>query len=346
MLRIIDANLNRCCEGLRILEEVSRFILNDDRLTTHLKSLRHSMVTAFPGINIQLLNARSPEDDPGASAGFDIKHERKDLTDLILANSRRVQESLRVLEEFSKFNADIDTETIKSARFSLYQIEKDIISRIIRLDKVNKIKGLYLIVDPQFLRGRNIVQVTEDAIKGGVSVIQLRDKQRPKGEVLKAAKELCTLCKVYDIPLIINDYVDIAISSNADGVHVGQTDLPVSEVRKMLSIDKIIGCSATTLEEAKTAQENGADYIGVGAIYPTDSKQDIRYTGIENFLIIKSSISIPLVAIGGIKKDNIYNIVAAGADAAAVISAILNEDNIQKAVESMISSMKIETEGE
>lgn len=334
MLRIVDANLNRIGEGLRLLEDITRFILNDPDLSEQLKSLRHELLPKNRSVQKKLLNARQAEGDVGAFLDVESEGERADAMSLVSANSRRVQQSLRVLEEVAKIHGQdigLDWDKFKHARFKLYTLEQQIILKLHRHNKIEKVAGLYVIIDTKMLGGRSEAEVARQAIQGGARMIQLRDKLRPKGMVAPVARELKKLCAEADVLFIVNDQLDLAISSDADGLHIGLEDLPFADARKTLPGDKIIGCSSATLEEALQAEKQGADYIAVGSIYPTLTKQDIRLAGLKTLRQVKKKVSVPVVAIGGINKDNIADVIRAGADAVAVISAVLGADDVEKA---------------
>jgi thiamine-phosphate pyrophosphorylase len=342
VLRIFDANFNRCSEGLRVLEEVTRFILNDDELTKRLKKIRHRLSDIYSDIEPRLLTSRDSDSDVGIESSVSNEFKRDDLTAIVAANSRRVQESLRVLEEFAKLpaSASIDAEAIKQSRFEIYSIERELVSAISRKTKADRIKGVYLIIDHDFLGDRNPIDVAKQAIEGGVSVIQLRDKRPDKGAILETARELRKLCADQNVLFIINDHVDIALASDADGVHLGQDDLPITETRALLPIDKIIGCTVGNIKEALQAQEQGADYIAVGSIYPTSSKVNIPIVGHETLRVVCDKMSISVVATGGITSNNAKPLIDTGANAIAVISVILNEQDIKAAARKMSDCIK------
>ena len=334
MLRILDVNLNRIGEGLRLLEDVTRFILNDPELSEQLKNMRHELLPKDRSLQKRLLRARQAEEDVGAFLDVDSEAERADAVSLVSANSRRVQQSLRVLEELAKVHGDdfgLDWDKFKHARFALYTLEQKIVLELLRHNKREQVAGLYLILDTQALRGRSELEVIRQAIQGGARIIQLRDKLRPKGMLVPLAREMKRICSESDALFIVNDYIDLAIDSDADGLHIGQEDLPFATARKMLSGDKILGCSSATLEEALKAEKEGADYIAVGSIYSTPSKPGTRLTGLETLRQVKRKVSVPVVAIGGINEDNIAEVIRAGANAIAVISAVLGADNIREA---------------
>ena len=326
MLRILDANLNRIGEGLRLLEDVCRFILNDPDLSQQLKDLRHDILPKDRLVQEKLIGAREAGDDVGAFLDVDNEGKRTDAVSLVNANAHRVQQSLRVLEEIAKLHDQefsFDWEELKRVRFTLYELEQRIVLKLLRRQKTDRISGLYLILDTQALKGRSEIDIAGQAIQGGASVVQLRDKIRGKGELLSIAQELRELCAQNNTPFIINDHLDIVMASDADGLHIGRDDLPLPVVRKLLPGDKIVGCSSATLGEALQAQEQGADYVAVGSMYPTPSKPGTRLAGLETLRRVKEKVSIPVVAIGGINEDNIARVMGSGADAIAVISAVL-----------------------
>jgi len=330
--RTIDANINRISEGLRVLEDVARFMVNDAKIGIQLKTIRHDLLKSVRTLNISMLSHRDVSNDYGAVVKESAL--RKDISSVVSANSRRVQEGLRVLEELSKLDQlknIINPGIYKKARFSIYNIERSLISITTRKELSSKISGLYFIPDTDLLNGRDIIEVTSKAIDGGAGIIQLRDKRSDKNSVLETAYNLKALCARKGALFIINDYPDIALASDADGIHIGQSDLPVKVVRDLLPINKIIGCSADTVPCARKAQKDGADYIAVGAIFPTSTKYDIDVVGLKKLAQIKKSVEIPVVAIGGINRSNITETVKSGADSVAVISAILSEPNTEKA---------------
>ena len=328
MFRLIDANLNRLSEGLRLLEDVARFILNDATLSSRLKTLRHDLLVKTESFQQTLLTARDAEGDVTAFSKETML--RSDVNDIVTANARRVTESLRVLEEFSKLpDVNLDPAKFKRARFEIYDIERELSGKVTRHGK--RIAGLYVIIDREALGEKDEVETCRQAICGGANVIQLRDKVGNKSQMLNSARQIKEACIPSGIPFIINDHMDIAIAAGADGLHLGQEDLPVPAARRLLPIDKLIGCSTTTEQEALQAEADGADYIAVGSIYPTQSKKSVTVVGLERLRKIRDSVSLPIVAIGGINADNARTVIDAGADAVAVISAILASDDVERA---------------
>ena len=338
MLRIVDANLNRVGEGLRVLEDIARFLLNDLELSQRLKDLRHELLPSEWSLQSQLLGARDSEGD---IAAFTEEGERSDIVSVATANAKRVQESLRVLEEMAKVHPlTLDWPQYKRARFTIYELERRLVLRLLRRDKVAQISGLYVIVDLQAFKGRSEVELTREAIQGGARVIQLRDKGRSKRELLPIAQELRRTCALFGVPFIINDHLDLALATDADGLHLGQEDLSLSIARRILPLDKVLGCSAATVEQALKAEEDGADYIAVGSIYETTSKSGTHLAGLETLRQVKKAVSVPVVAIGGINEENLAQVVAAGADAIAVISAVLGADNAKTAAHRLAAKIE------
>lgn len=191
--------------------------------------------------------------------------------------------------------------------------------------------SLYVITDEEIARKPHL-EIAKEALKGGASVIQLRDKAKTDREMFKIAKEMAKLCHAYGAYLIVDDRVDVALASGADGVHLGPEDLPVFEVRKIAPESFIIGATVHSLEEALKAQEEGADYLGAGSIFPTATKRrEVVLIGLEGLKEIASKVTIPVVAIGGIKLEHIRDIFGAGASGVAICSYILSQSNITEA---------------
>lgn len=200
--------------------------------------------------------------------------------------------------------------------------------------------SLYLVTDRSFLKGRELADVVEEAIKGGVTLVQVREKDVSTREFCQIALAVKKVTDKYNIPLIINDRIDIAQAIDAAGVHLGQDDMPLKTARKILGSEKIIGISAGNIKEAKEAERDGADYVGIGAVFFTGSKKDIDTPiGIEGLQKIVHSISIPSVAIGGVSKANAAEVMKTGTSGLSVISAILNNDDVKAATEELKGSI-------
>ncbi len=350
-LRMIDANLNRSSEGLRVLEDVARFLLEDAELSQRLRTLRHDLARETKSLGLGLLSQRDSEHDVGHRYRVSQSEKKlnmkttspQGLLDLVTANAKRVEESLRVIEELAKLpeiSPMLNSTRFEQARFNLYTLERDLVSKVSRRDKIMRIPGLYVILDKQFLAGRDELDIAGQIIEGGVRVIQLRDKQSNKGELLLVAQKLKELCSQAGVLFIINDYLDLAMAVDADGLHIGQGDLPLPVVRRQLPIDKIVGCSVTTVSQATKAQNEGVDYIAVGSIFPTTTKKGATVVGVDILKELKRIGLTPLVAIGGINQNNVGEVVSAGADSIAVISAVLGEKDVRGAVQKLVARME------
>lgn len=199
---------------------------------------------------------------------------------------------------------------------------------------------LYLCTDRRIMTTETIEESVELAIKGGVTVVQLREKECTSREFYRLAKLVKAITDAYEIPLIINDRVDIAMVVDADGVHLGQNDMPVEAARNLLGSDKVIGATANTVERAERAWQAGADYLGAGDVFGTTTKSDTSHITLEELKEIRASVEIPVVAIGGINEENISLLRDTGVDGAAVISAVVGQKNITAAAERLISNFR------
>ncbi len=200
---------------------------------------------------------------------------------------------------------------------------------------------LYAVTDRHWLNGRTLKEQVEDAIKGGATFVQLREKNLDDEAFYKEALEIKALCKKKNIPFVINDNVELAKKIDADGVHVGQSDMETMDVRKLLGPDKIVGVSAQTVAQAKLAEEHGADYLGVGAVFTTGSKDDADDVSFDTLKEICENVSIPVIAIGGITRDNVTELSGSGICGVAVISAIFAKEDITLATSDLKQQVNI-----
>lgn len=205
---------------------------------------------------------------------------------------------------------------------------------IMMLDNGNLL--LYAITDRTWLKdGQTVSDIVEQAIVGGATIVQLREKTLDEREFLSEALEVHRVCKAYHVPLIINDDVKVAKLSDAEGVHVGQNDMPVDQVKQILGKDKIVGVSARTVEQALHSQRLGADYLGVGAVFSTTTKKDANHIPFETLQAICNSVTIPVVAIGGITKDNVVQLKGSNVDGIAVVSSIFAQPDVTTATQEL-----------
>ena len=199
---------------------------------------------------------------------------------------------------------------------------------------------LYAVTDRHWLNGRTLVDVVKESLDGGVTMIQLREKSLDEGKFLEEAKELQALCRERHVPFIVNDNVDIAKAMDADGVHVGQDDMAALDARAKLGPDKLIGVSAHTVEEALLAEKQGADYLGVGAVFPTSSKSDVGEMSYETLKAICKAVSIPVVAIGGVNLDNLSLLAGTGIAGVAVISGLFAPEDKTAAAQGFLQQLE------
>ncbi len=197
--------------------------------------------------------------------------------------------------------------------------------------------SLYLVTDRNLSQGRSIIEVVKSAVNGGVTIVQLREKSATTLDFYQSAKQIKSFLDKKGIPLIINDRIDIALAVDADGVHLGQDDMPLPIARKVLGKDKIIGISVNNVEEAKRAEQESADYLGLSPVFPTPTKTDTSEPiGIERIPAIRNAVSIPLVGIGGLNIHNAAEVIKAGCDGIAVVSAIVSAENPEIAAKELL----------
>lgn len=209
-----------------------------------------------------------------------------------------------------------------------------------RSDNLKDTLLLYAVTDRHWLDGRTLYEVVKESLDGGATFIQLREKELDKESFYEEALQMKELCREYGVPFVINDDVDIALRMDADGVHVGQSDMEAGDVRKLIGPDKILGVSAQTVEQAVTAEKRGADYLGVGAVFPTGSKDDAEDVPFGTLKEICSAVSIPVIAIGGITEENVSELAGSGICGIAVISAIYAQKDIKEAAERLKKATK------
>ena len=323
--RILDVNLNRASEGLRVIEDGVRFVLNECRLTHEVREIRHCLTKKFkeiPGLDSgKLLAAREAEEDVGKKLGGE---ERENLKDLIRANFRRVEEAQRSLEEFGKLLSPALGQNFKELRFKVYSLEKKVRMKLRkRMDL-----SLYAIADTSLIPEERFEENIEKALTGGASIIQLREKNLPPSPFLETAVKMRKLVRP-PILFIVNDRVDIAMGCQADGVHLGQEDFPAIAARRVMGEEMIIGVSTHSLKEAQIAEREGADYVAIGPVFPTSTKLDSHHpVRTEIIRKIKEELSIPVVAIGGITAENVEEVLKMGVDGIAAGSAIFGQEDV------------------
>jgi thiamine-phosphate pyrophosphorylase len=309
LLRVIDANLNRSSEAARVVEEYARFVIDHSGLANSVKSLRHRLRESADVLGVtltELLSARDTELDVGARLVGAHERERSDLAAVLRANFLRLEQSLRVLEEYSKLLGAPDA-GFESLRYDVYTVEKQFDSPPERPATLADKPLMVLVGSSATARGTpaEVVRLTRAVLKGGCRLIELREKDMPDGEFLALARELRELTRRARAILIVNDRVDIARASGADGVHLGLDDLPASDARKILGPSKLIGLTAHSGTELRDAESRGADYIGVGTMFRSPTKPKLKVTGPARLIPATLACSVPCYAIGGITRENL-----------------------------------------
>ena len=325
--RLIDANLDRAREGLRVMEDWCRFGLDRQELVVPLKDWRQQLGQLHADNYRQ---ARSTATDTAAGLGHPAQRTRSDSARIVKANASRVQEALRVIEEFARTTDPVLAQTAASIRYQLYDHEVRILTACghnHRLEQLERAR-LCLITNPcSDDADSSMLNRVEAALQAGVNLVQYRRKHGPDSLRLQEARRVAELCRSHQALFIVNDRVDLALLVNADGVHLGQDDLPLHEARELMGPRKLIGRSTHKREHLTIAQADGADYLGVGPVYATATKAERTPAGLAWVREASASARIPWFAIGGINSDNIADVRSAGASRVAVVSAIMASDD-------------------
>lgn len=328
--RILDANLDRAREGLRVIEEWCRFGLENQSLTETCKQLRQSLA-AWHSPRLRL--ARDTPADPGTELTHPQEQIRADIPAVLQVNFSRVQEALRVLEEYGKIEQMAMATAIKALRYQIYTLESQVLFGPCHHSLEQA--PLYLVTSPS----PNLLAVVESALQGGLSLVQYREKQADDQDRLIMARQLRQLCHRYNALFIVNDRLDIAIAAEADGVHLGQQDLPMAVARQLLGPHKIVGRSTTNPQELQRAIEERADYIGVGPVYQTPTKADKAAVGHDYIRYAAAHAPMPWYAIGGIDADNLASVLAAGASRVAVVRAIMQAPSPAQITQTLLQQL-------
>lgn len=311
--RIIDANLNRVTEGLRVAEDICRYAWNSRGLQEDLKELRHRVMAPLNGQDI--IAARDACGDVGVSSQGALEQHRKDLHDVMRANLKRAQEGLRVLEEILKISVPDISGEYKRIRYHLYTLERTALRRGHDIGR-----GLYLVMTEPAC---TYEELARNAVCAGLPVIQLRCKGSADRVFIELARNVREITQGSDTRLIVNDRVDVACLVHADGVHLGQHDMDPVSARRLLGPDAIIGLSTHTLTQVHDARKMPLDYIAFGPVFTTVSKEDPDpATGTALLAQAVSASVVPVVAIGGITRASLVTLKEAGAHAVAVIGAV------------------------
>lgn len=324
--RIIDANINRVSEGLRVIEDIERFIFEKEEIAKEIREIRHLVRKSFK--SPQLLQNRNSNTDIGLKISQNTTLDKKeDIDSLLISNFKRVEEGLRSIEECLKILEYYQESKIyEKLRFSVYSLEKKVFIKV--LPKTD----IYGITGERFSKGRTNVEVVKDMIESGIKIIQYREKDKSKREKYEDCVAIRQMTEKANVTFIVNDDIDIAILTQADGIHIGQDDIPIEKVKR-IAPNMIIGLSTHNSEQAIHAVKAGADYIGVGPIFNTTTKENIESSEGLNYLKwVSENIDIPYVAIGGIKEENIASVKEHGGQYYAMITELTSAGSISEKV--------------
>jgi thiamine-phosphate pyrophosphorylase len=324
--RILDVNLNRAREAARVIEDYCRFSLDDRFLTEQIKELRHELAAIGARLPGSLLIAgRETVRDVGTSVSASGEYERRTTAEVAMANGKRLQESLRSLEEFGKLFAPSNGREFEALRYRAYTLERVLNIGSRSREKLANAKLYVLLTGSQCQA--SLDWTIERAAAGGADIIQLREKSLSDKELIARARDVRRWTRKAGMLFIVNDRPDIARLSEADGVHLGQDDMTIKDSRRILGPDGLIGRSTHSIEQVRQAVLDGADYLGIGPVFPSRTKEFDHLPGLAFVEKSTSETSLPAFALGGIGPDNIGQVVKAGAKRIAVGSAIaLAED--------------------
>lgn len=321
--RIVDANFNRAREALRVVEEYCRFGLNSAPLSERAKGLRHELCAAIGRLNAgKLLAGRDTLGDVGVGQKVEGQHQRTTLKDCFTAAAKRLTEALRALAEVIQIQDKAVAETVERLRYDSYTLEKDIVLFSEPIEKFHRVR-LYVIVTSSL--PAEVLALTSQCATGGADCIQLRAKDMPDDRLFATAVEFVEICREMGTLSIINDRADIAAAAGADGVHLGQNDLPVEQVRRIQLSPLILGKSTHSLRELESSLPGQPSYVSLGPAFETPTKPDIETAGTEYVrqgLARLEGTGISHVAIGGITVDNIEQVIRAGARRVAVCATV------------------------
>ncbi len=332
--RILDANFNRAREALRVAEDCGRLALNDPAITAFAKNLRSDLVEVLRTMpSDQFITSRDTPGDIGTEITSPTEQRRDNLEDVATAACKRLSDALRSIEEYVKVIEPSVTLKIERMRYNAYTLEQRLIGRLKVGARFAEVK-LYVLISRNFCRG-SVREVARAAIAGGADAIQLREKEASDAERLALTAEMRELTDETGKMLIVNDRPDIAALIGADGVHLGQFDLPIAEARRLLRPGAIIGRSSHSIEQAKAALNEGADYVSVGPMFETTTKDAGPIAGADLLREASEQFELPIVPIGGINAENVQQLVDAGAKRVAVCSAVCSAKDPAAAAEAI-----------
>lgn len=338
LYRILDAAANRCREGLRVLEDYARFNADDRHLTTLLKQWRHRLAGALAFLDGRgLIASRDTRQDVGTTIHTRREATRGTLLDVVKASCKRVQEAARTLEEYGKIVSAEFAQTLGELRYSSYTLEKALLTTIESRSRLPE--GTLYVLVTQALCPNGAGPVIRAALAGGAGVIQVREKTLPDRELVDWGHRVREWTAAAGALFIMNDRPDLAVLADADGVHVGQEELSVRDARRIVGPHKLVGVSTHTIEQARAAVLDGADYIGVGPVFPSSTKNFSAFAGLDFARQVAEEITLPAFAIGGIDTGNVMQVVATGIRRVAVSGAICGAADPRGAAEELRSRL-------
>lgn len=330
VLRILDANLNRAREALRVIEEYGRFHLESAWLTAELKALRHALTAAATRLPLHdLLAARDAEDDVGAGVFAPGQAPRTDVGAVVTAAFKRLQEALRAIEEYGQLGDAAAGVSVQGLRFRAYALEQAVGQMARSRERFASVR-LYVLVTEALCR-RPWLETIEAVIAGGAEAIQLREKDLSDAEYLSRAAKAQEVCRRAGAVFVVNDRVAVAQVLAADAVHLGQADLPARRVRRLVGETTAIGVSTHSIQQARNAVAAGADYLGVGPMFATATKPHEPVVGLVFAREAAAEIAIPWFALGGVTAENLPELAAVGVTRVAVSAAVIAADDPQAA---------------
>jgi thiamine-phosphate pyrophosphorylase len=319
---VIDAAANRAREGLRVVEDYLRFVLDDRFLTEQLKVLRHELTAAISRFSLgERLAARETQADVGTAITTPAEGHREDLAQVLAANFTRVQEALRSLEEFAKLLDPDASALLKQLRYRTYTLQRAVEITRASASRLASAR-LYVLLDGRASLDE-FAALARSLVEAGVHVIQLRDKRLDDRQLLERAAALREITRAAGVLFIVNDRPDLAVLARADGVHVGQEDVSVKAARTIVGPDALVGVSTHWIEQSRQAVLDGANYIGVGPTFPSETKQFDQFPGLELLRAVAGEIRLPAFAIGGIGPENVAEVLQTGMGRIAVSGAVL-----------------------
>ncbi len=337
-LRVLDAAANRAREALRVVEDYLRFVLDDRFLTDRCKRLRHDLTATLHGIPAgQRLAARQTLADVGTQLTAAGEASRADAAGVLAANFARLQESLRSLEEFGKLADPEAAARVKQLRYVSYTLHRAVETTRRSGERLSTAR-LYVLIDGQADASR-LQELAQTLVEAGADVLQLRDKRLPDRNLLNRARLLREVTAGTATLFVMNDRPDLAALSRADGVHVGQDELSIKDARRIVGPDMLIGVSTHSVEQARQAVLDGADYIGVGPTFPSGTKQFELFPGIALLRAVAEEIRLPAFAIGGITCENVGEVTAAGFTRIAVSGAVAGAADPTAAVRELLTKL-------